>query len=101
MGPVQGRGPVGVSDTGDTGDALAPVAGRVLHYLVSRLVDDATGVTIEEVAQRRGTLLEVRVGEGDMGRVIGRRGRTAGSIRSVVAAAATRDGVAVDVDFVD
>jgi hypothetical protein len=46
-------------------------------------------------------LLEVRVGEGDLGRVIGRRGRTAMSIRTVVRAAATRDGVNVDVDFVD
>ena len=45
--------------------------------------------------------LEVKVGEGDLGRVIGRRGRTAQSIRTVVRAAATRDGVEVDVDFVD
>ena len=45
--------------------------------------------------------LEVQVGAGDLGRVIGRRGRTAQSIRSVVRAAATRDGVDVDVDFVD
>ena len=45
--------------------------------------------------------LEVRVGEGDLGRVIGRRGRTAQSIRTVVRAAASRDGVSIDVDFVD
>ncbi len=38
---------------------------------------------------------------GDMGRLIGKRGRTAQSIRTVVRAAATRDGVEVDVDFVD
>ena len=38
---------------------------------------------------------------GDMGRLIGKRGRTAQSIRAVVRAAATRDGVSVDVDFVD
>ena len=45
--------------------------------------------------------LEVKVGPGDLGRVIGRRGRTAQSIRTVVRAAATRDGVEVDVDFAD
>jgi len=43
----------------------------------------------------------VRVADGDLGRVIGRRGRTAASIRTVVRAAATRDGADVDVDFLD
>jgi hypothetical protein len=41
------------------------------------------------------------VGPGDLGRVIGRRGRTAQSIRTVVRAAAVNDDVDVDVDFVD
>jgi predicted RNA-binding protein YlqC (UPF0109 family) len=45
--------------------------------------------------------LEVRVGEGDLGRVIGRRGRTAQSIRTIVRAAATRDDVEVDIEFED
>jgi hypothetical protein len=45
--------------------------------------------------------LEVRTAPGDLGRVIGKRGRTAQSIRAVVRAAATRDGVEVDVDFAD
>ena len=47
------------------------------------------------------SLIEVRVAPGDMGRVIGKRGRIAQSIRTVVRAAAVRDGVEVDVDFVD
>ena len=45
--------------------------------------------------------LDVRVGPGDLGRVIGRRGRTAQSIRTVVRAAATRDDTDVDVEFLD
>ena len=45
--------------------------------------------------------LEVQVGDDDMGRVIGKRGRVANSIRTVVRAAAARDGVEVDVEFVD
>ena len=45
--------------------------------------------------------LDVRVGPGDLGRVIGRRGRTAQSIRTVVRAAAARDDVDVDVEFLD
>ena len=43
----------------------------------------------------------MRVGEGDLGRVIGRRGRTAQNIRALVRAAAEKDGVEVDVDFLD
>ena len=43
----------------------------------------------------------MRVAPGDMGRVIGKRGRIANAIRTVVRAAAVRDGVEVDVDFVD
>ena len=45
--------------------------------------------------------LEVQVADDDMGRVIGKRGRVANAIRTVVRAAAARDGVEVDVEFVD
>jgi predicted RNA-binding protein YlqC (UPF0109 family) len=83
------------------GDDPAPTATKVLKFLVGELVDEPDGVVIDQVDRRRGLLLEVRVAPGDMGRVIGRRGRTAQSIRTVVRAAATRDGVEVDVDFVD
>ncbi|MGZ8566159.1 MAG: KH domain-containing protein, partial [Actinomycetota bacterium] len=48
-----------------------------------------------------GTLLTVRVAPEDMGKVIGRGGRTAKAIRSVVRAAATRQGVSVHVDIAD
>ena len=48
-----------------------------------------------------GFRLEVRVGPEDMGRVIGKRGRVANAIRTVVRAAAVRDGVDVDVEFED
>ena len=59
------------------------------------------GLASRAIEGRRGITLEVRVAPGDMGRLIGKRGRTAQSIRTVVRAAATRDGVSVDVDFVD
>ena len=86
----------------DDGDAVpAPTATAVLDHVVRALVDDPTSVSIEGVEGRRGITLEVRVAPGDMGRLIGKRGRTAQSIRTLVRAAATRDGVSVDVDFVD
>ncbi|MEO8363226.1 MAG: KH domain-containing protein [Ilumatobacteraceae bacterium] len=79
----------------------APVASAVLDHVVRSIVDNPEAVTVEGFPDGDKILLEVRVGDGDLGRVIGRRGRTAQSIRTVVRAAATRDGVDVDVDFVD
>jgi predicted RNA-binding protein YlqC (UPF0109 family) len=79
----------------------AATAQSVLEMLVTSLVDDPESVQID-ADERRGTVkLEVRVGPDDMGRVIGRRGRVANAIRTVVRAAATKDGVEVDVDFED
>ena len=79
----------------------APTATAVLTHVVRSIVDDANAVQVDAVEGRNRLKLEVKVGPGDLGRVIGRRGRTAQSIRTVVRAAATRDGVEVDVDFVD
>lgn len=79
----------------------APTATAVLQHIVRSIVDDAEAVRVEAAEGRHRVRLEVQVGPGDLGRVIGRRGRTAQSIRTVVRAAATRDGVEVDVDFVD
>ena len=89
-------------DTGDDGeDELAPTAVSVLDLLVCSLVDDPDAVRIDTVEGRGKLRLEVRVGDGDMGRVIGKRGRVATAIRTVVRAAAVRDGVDVDVEFED
>jgi predicted RNA-binding protein YlqC (UPF0109 family) len=90
-----------VSDV-DTGNQIAaPIATAVLEHVVRSIVDDPEAVRVEGAAGRNRVRLEVRVGPGDLGRVIGRRGRTAQSIRTVVRAAAVRDGVEVDVDFAD
>ena len=83
------------------GTGAAPTATAVLTHVVRSIVDDADAVRVDAVEGRNRLKLEVKVGPGDLGRVIGRRGRTAQSIRTVVRAAATRDGVEVDVDFVD
>ena len=86
----------------DTGNQIAaPIATAVLEHVVRSIVDDPEAVRVEGAAGRNRVRLEVRVGPGDLGRVIGRRGRTAQSIRTVVRAAAVRDGVEVDVDFAD
>jgi predicted RNA-binding protein YlqC (UPF0109 family) len=79
----------------------APTATAVLLHVVRSIVDDPDAVRVHAADSRGRIKLEVTVGPGDLGRVIGRRGRTAQSIRTVVRAAATRDAVEVDVDFVD
>ncbi len=88
-------------ELGAANEVLAPTATEVLRYLVKALVDDPEAVHVDAIERRRGVLLEVRVAQGELGRVIGRKGRTAQSLRTVARAAATRDDVTVDVDFVD
>ena len=89
-------------ETTETGAASAPNAERVLTYIVQQVVDNPDAVEVSASEGRRGGLqLDVRVGDGDMGRVIGKRGRIAQSIRTVTRAAATKDGTTVDIEFVD
>lgn len=85
----------------DDGDEPAPTAISVLDLIVTSLVDDPDAVRIDPIEQRDRVRLEVRVGPDDMGRVIGKRGRVANAIRTVVRAAAVRDDVNVDVEFED
>ena len=99
-----GRGQVSdFSDerSADADTLAAPTATAVLTHVVSSIVDDAEAVRVDGSPSKGRVKLQVKVGPGALGRVIGRRGRTAQSIRAVVRAAATRDGVEVDVDFVD
>jgi len=80
----------------------APNARSVLTYIVEQVVDNPDAVEVSASAGRRSDVeLDVRVGEGDMGRVIGKRGRIAQSIRTVVRAAAVKDETTVDIEFVD
>jgi predicted RNA-binding protein YlqC (UPF0109 family) len=87
-------------DVDDVNTVTAASARAVLEYLARAVVDDPDGVDVE-VEEGRPVTLSVHVSEGDMGRVIGKRGRVANAIRTVVRAAAARDGVEVDVEFVD
>lgn len=93
----------GEDGEGESADAdePAPTAINVLDLLVTSLVDDPDAVRIDPIEQRDRVRLEVRVGPDDMGRVIGKRGRVANAIRTVVRAAAVRDDVQVDIEFED
>ena len=67
-----------------------------LEHLVKGIVDNPDDVTVDMVSGRRGRTLEVRVNPDDLGKVIGRSGRTAKALRTVVAAIGGK-GVRVDV----
>jgi len=71
----------------------------VLTYVARSLVDDPEAVEVEEVADDRGAILHLRVADDDVGKVIGKGGRTARAIRSVVRAAAIREGTHVMVEI--
>jgi len=74
---------------------------ELLEYLAEGLVDDPEQVAVERFEERDGSvILELAVGPDDYGKVIGRGGRTAQALRTVVGAAAASDGQRVLVDIV-
>ena len=73
----------------------------VADIVIKALVDEPDQVRVTETEQRGTTVIEVFVADGDMGRVIGRQGRTAAAIRTLVLATAERDSQRVSVEFRD
>jgi predicted RNA-binding protein YlqC (UPF0109 family) len=75
---------------------------ELLEYLARSLVDDPDAVVVESFDEDDGSIvLELSVGEEDYGQVIGRGGRTANALRTVLKAAAVKQGRRVFVDIVD
>jgi predicted RNA-binding protein YlqC (UPF0109 family) len=89
------------NDANEVGADKAAVATAVLEFIAKSLAEDPAAVEID-VSERQGkVILALSVGPSDMGRIIGRRGRTAQAIRALVGAAGARDGVTTSVDIVD
>ena len=74
---------------------------EVLEYLAKNLVSDPDAVKVDEVTNGTTVSLRLSVAPDDMGKIIGRGGRTVRAIRDVVRAAATREGVVVTVEIVE
>ena len=74
---------------------------ELLLYMAKNLVDEPEAVTVTEVSNDEGKVLELHVAPGDMGKVIGRQGRIAKEIRTIVKTVALRTGEKVTVDIVD
>ena len=74
---------------------------ELVEVIAKALVDDPESVVVNEREEKKTTVLEVRVAETDMGKVIGKQGRIAKAIRSVVKAAAAKEDKKVIVDIMD
>ena len=74
---------------------------ELLLYMAKNLVDNPDAVSVNEITEEDGLVLELRVAPEDMGKVIGRQGRIAKEIRAIVKAVAQRTGEKVSVDIVD
>ncbi len=90
-----------VDDVDDVNRVVGALPKDVLTYLAKSIVEDPEAVVVETEERRNSVVLRLHVAPSDMGRVIGRRGRVAQAIRSVVRAAGAREGVDASVDIVD
>ncbi len=65
---------------------------KLIEYIVKALVDNPEKVEVKEIAGDKSIIYELKVGEGDLGKVIGKEGRTVNAIRTVITAAAMKQG---------
>jgi len=73
----------------------------LVEYIAKSLVDDPNGVNVNMIEGEKSTILELRVSEGDIGKVIGKHGRIAKAIRTILSAAATKTGKRVVLEILD
>ena len=71
----------------------------LLYYIVNALVDHPEAIVIKEVQKENELILELTLDPSDMGKVIGRQGRIAKAIRTLVKTAAIRENIRVNVDI--
>jgi uncharacterized protein len=76
-------------------------AENVLKYVVSFLVENPDQVNVRQVEGEKNSILELMVAESDIGKVIGRNGRIAKSLRTLVSAASAKEGKSYTLEIVD
>ena len=72
-----------------------------LEAIITSLVNEPSEVSINQVDGEKSIVFEVKVAQGDMGKVIGREGRIAKAIRTIIKALAAKEGKKVSVEFID
>ena len=73
----------------------------LIEYIAKSLVDDPDAVSVNETEGERGPVLELRVAEGDLGKVIGKYGRIAKALRTVLSASGSKDGKRYSLEILD
>lgn len=74
---------------------------EVLELIIKSLVDNANAVSIEETVTDKAIDLKVKVEENDMGKVIGKQGKIAKSIRTLMKSLSAKEGKRVNIEFLD
>jgi uncharacterized protein len=74
---------------------------QLVEYIAKALVDHPDKVEVKEIVGEKTLIYEVRVGEGDLGKIIGKEGRTAKAIRSIIAAAAMKQGKRAQLEILE
>ena len=72
-----------------------------VEFMVKSLVDQPEEVSVNVIEGEKSTILELHVAEGDVGKVIGKQGRIAKAIRTILSASATRDGKRAVLEILD
>lgn len=65
---------------------------ELVEYMAKALVDNPAEVSVDEVKDDRGSVLNLRVADGDLGRVIGKNGKTAKAMRAILSVSSTKSG---------
>ncbi len=73
----------------------------LIEFVVKALVDDPSEVKITEINGDKITLFELRVSKDDIGKVIGKKGRTAGAIRTILNAVSTKQGKRAELEIIE
>ena len=73
----------------------------ILKVIIENLVEDKDSISIQEITANNEIKYEVKVAEKDMGKIIGKKGKIAQSIRTVVKAVAAKENKRINIEFVD
>ncbi|MGM0431253.1 MAG: KH domain-containing protein [Spirochaetota bacterium] len=73
----------------------------LVEYIAKSLVDDPEGVSVQIVEGEKSTILELRVSPDDIGKVIGKHGRIAKAVRTILSASSTKTGKRVVLEILD
>ena len=85
----------------DDADEVSTPLTELITMIAQALVDDPESVEVVEIDERGGSLIELRVAPDDIGKVIGKDGRTAQSMRAILSAASSKLGKRAQLDILD